>query len=228
MPGALDVALRGRAPTRSSLRCVAHEHYFSEDPDSARKERRIPLDLGGHRVELQTLSGTFSPEGLDRGTAALLRHAPSPTGNTLVDLGCGWGPLAVTMATMAPEATVYGVDVNTRALEACGANAAALGLDNIEAITPDQWEAQTKDHLPIDTIWSNPPIRIGKKALHELLRTWLHRLAPEGNAWLVVSKNLGAETLLRWINTENEGAFHGIRAARDKGFWILHITRGAD
>ncbi|AVG24327.1 16S rRNA G1207 methylase [Pontimonas salivibrio] len=203
---------------------MATEHYFSEDPDSARHERSVALELAGRRVELQTLSGTFSPEGLDRGTAALLRHVPTPTGNTLVDVGCGWGPLAVTMATMVPDATVYAVDVNTRALEACAANAAKLGLDNIEAFTPDQWEARTPDTAPIDTIWSNPPIRIGKKALHELLRTWLHRLAPEGQAWLVVSKSLGAETLLRWINTEHDGAFHGIRAARDKGFWILHVT----
>ncbi len=204
---------------------MATEHYFSEDPHSPRHERTVPLELAGRTVALQTLSGTFSPEGLDRGTAALLRHVPAPTGDTLVDLGCGWGPLAVTMATLAPEATVYAVDVNTRALEACAANAATLGLGNVEAFTPDQWADHAADSAGIDTLWSNPPIRIGKKALHELLHTWLHRLAPEGHAWLVVSKSLGAETLLRWINTEHDGAFHGVRADRDKGFWILHVTR---
>jgi 16S rRNA G1207 methylase RsmC len=207
---------------------VASEHYFSEDPDSARHERTLSVELAGSRVSLQTLSGTFSPEGLDRGTAALLRHVPPPRGQTMVDVGCGWGPLALTMAMMAPEARVYAVDVNSRALEACASNASALGLSSIEVFSPDQWQEHSPAPGAIDTLWSNPPIRIGKPALHELLRTWLDRLAPEGEAWLVVSKSLGAESLLRWLNTEHGGAFQATREARDKGFWILRVTRQAD
>ena len=200
---------------------MAGEHYFSQQPESARREHSVDLTLPRGVVSVRTASGTFSPGGLDRGTAVLLSHLPEPSGQVVVDVGCGWGPLALTLADSLPDATVFGVDVNARAREVCACNAAALGFDHLRVVAPEDFPEAT----PIDLIWSNPPIRIGKAALHELLDTWLNRLSPNGEAWLVVSKNLGAESLMTWINSLNDGAFVAARVARDKGFWVIRVAR---
>ena len=200
---------------------MSGEHYFSQQPESEARQRPLSFDLDGTPVSVTTTSGTFSPEGLDRGTAVLLGQVPAPEGTTLVDLGCGWGPLALTMAHAQPESTVWATDVNARARSTCEANAQSLGLDNIRVISPEDYP----DETPIDVLWSNPPIRIGKAALHELLTTWLDRLAPDGQAWLVVAKHLGAESLMKWLSTVDDSAFHAERVHRDKGFWVIRVTR---
>jgi 16S rRNA (guanine1207-N2)-methyltransferase len=146
---------------------------------------------------LRTDRGVFGASAVDPGTKYLLGEAPSPppTGD-LVDLGCGYGPIAVTMATRAPSATVWAVDVNARARELCEANARSAGLTNVHVVAPEDVPADLVAHA----IWSNPPIRIGKAPLHDLLRAWLRRLAPDGWALLVVQKHLGADSLARWID----------------------------
>lgn len=198
------------------------DHYFSTAPTSPDRRSERTLTLRGETFHVQVASGTFSPGGLDRGTAVLLNTVPDPhqTG-VLVDVGCGWGPITLALASRSPEARVFAVDVNERALELTAQNAARAGLSQVTAITPENFPEGTQ----IDTLWSNPPIRIGKKALHELLTSWLHRLAPDGDAWLVVAKNLGAESLLRWLQSEHNGAFIAERVGRDKGFHVIHVTR---
>ena len=199
---------------------MSGEHYFSHQPESEAKQRQLSFDLGGTSVSVTTSSGTFSPQRLDQGTAVLLRHVPPPQGSTLVDLGCGWGPLALTMANATPDAAVWAIDVNERARATCETNAQSLGLGNIQVVSPEDYP----DETPIDVLWSNPPIRIGKSALHELLTTWLNRLAPHGEAWLVVAKDLGAESLLKWLSTQQDQRFHAERVARDKGYWVMRVT----
>lgn len=197
------------------------EHYFTPSPSSNQRDISVGLRLGPTTHTFTAPSGIFSPDGVDRGTRVLLDTVTSPRGSTLVDLGCGWGPVALTMAYANQEATVWAVDVNERALQAMKANATSLGLGRIEAITPEQFPANTA----IDTLWSNPPIRIGKEALHELLQTWLNRLSPDGEAWLVVGKHLGADSLQRWLNELDEGAFLCDRVTTDKGFRVLKVSR---
>jgi len=198
------------------------DHYFSPLPHSADRRTTKTLTLRGTTFVVQVASGTFSPGGLDRGTRVLLETAPEPppTG-TLVDLGCGWGPLTLALATSSPDATVYAVDINERARQVTALNASSHGLTHVSVIDPDDYPENT----PIDTLWSNPPIRIGKTALHALLTTWLNRLAPDGEAWLVVAKNLGAESLTRWLKESHEGAFGAERVGRDKGFHVIRIRR---
>jgi 16S rRNA (guanine1207-N2)-methyltransferase len=198
------------------------DHYFSPTPHSPDRRSNKTLTLRGTTFDVQVASGTFSPGGLDRGTRVLLETAPpaSPVG-TLVDLGCGWGPITLALATGSPDATVFAVDINERARELTALNAAHHGLTHVTVIGPEEYP----DDTPIDTLWSNPPIRIGKKALHELLTTWLHRLAPHGEAWLVVAKNLGAQSLTRWLAENHEGAFIAERIGRDKGFHVIRVRR---
>ncbi len=201
------------------------EHYFTQSPTSDAKRREITLDLAGRTVTVETMSGTFSPTRLDPGTAVLLKHLPAPAPGDLLDLGAGWGPIALHSALQAADAEVdvriWALDVNSRSLESTAGNAARLGLETIRPVTADEIPAD----LEFSTIRSNPPIRIGKEALHELLETWLPRLAPGGRADLVVSKNLGADSLLAWISTMLGEGFTAERTASAKGFRILTIHR---
>ena len=200
---------------------MPQEHYFSESPDSPAALREITFKVAEREFAVQAARGTFSASKLDPGTTVLLsKHDEFPTEGNVLDLGCGWGPISLAIATFSPEANLWALDVNTRSLELAKTNAAKLGLNNIKTVTADQIP---KDLL-FDAIWSNPPIRIGKTALHELLSTWLPRLESGGRAMLVVQKQLGADSLLAWIQSE----FPEMTASRfstDKGFRVLEVTR---
>lgn len=168
-------------------------HYF--DPgDGEWTSREIRVVLDGREFTLETAASTFSPEHLDTGTRILLETVPDPIG-TVLDIGCGWGPIALTAALRSPESVVWGIDVNQRALELTRRNAVRVGVSNVTVGLPDEVPAD----LRFDTIWSNPPIRVGKAELHAILETWIPRLNPGGEAWLVVAKSLGAESLQKWL-----------------------------
>jgi 16S rRNA G1207 methylase RsmC len=195
------------------------EHYFSADPSVEFKRTPVRATVWGHQLELVSGSGVFAQGRLDIGTAVLFRETEPPTGGTLLDLGCGYGVIACALAVAAPSATVRAVDVNERAVLLANENAAALGVaDRLVATTPDG----VPDDLAFDEIWSNPPIRIGKEALHALLLTWLPRLRPGGRAVLVVGKNLGADSLQRWLTEQN---YPTTRLASAKGFRVLESRR---
>jgi len=197
---------------------TAPEHYFTARPASADERRTMRVRLVGRDVDVEVAPGVFSPGAIDKGTAVLLDAVPDPppTG-TFLDLGCGWGPIALTLGLLAPAATVYAVDVNERALDLVARNAASLGLSGIRATPPDAVPAGTA----YDLVWSNPPIRIGKAALHDLLTTWLPRLAPGGTAYLVVQRNLGSDSLARWITAQL--GMPCDRFASSKGFRVLRV-----
>ncbi|GAA4226723.1 methyltransferase [Actinomadura meridiana] len=173
------------------------EHYFAARPGAATSRRTIDLVLPDLHLRLDTDSGVFSPDRVDLGTRVLLETAPPPPPDgDLLDLGCGYGPIALTLAKRSPQARVWGVDVNERALALAESNAHAAHLDNVRFSLIDDLDPG----LRFATIWSNPPIRIGKNALHDLLLTWLSRLTPTGLAYLVVQKHLGSDSLQRWLD----------------------------
>lgn len=161
--------------------------------------------------------GVFSGERVDPGTVELLRVVPPPPARgDVLDLGCGYGPIAVTMARRAPGATVWAVDTNRRALALMGENASRLGLSTIRAVTPEE----VPPDLRFGAIWSNPPIRIGKEALHQLLVDWLARLTSDGRAYLVVHKHLGGDSLAQWLTGEG---FATTKMASRKGYRLLRV-----
>ena len=195
------------------------EHYFSADPSVPFTRAPVQARVWGHDLALQSGSGVFAQGRLDIGTSVLLRETEPPGPGRYLDLGCGYGVIGLAIAVAQAGARVDAVDVNERALLLATDNAASLGV-------ADRFVAATPDRLPpasYDEIWSNPPIRVGKQALHVLLLTWLPRLAPGGRAVMVVGKNLGADSLATWLG---ERGYPTRRLASAKGFRVLESRRG--
>ena len=194
------------------------DHYFTPDPTSPStptthqvQVRKLQLMLAGDR-------GVFNHGELDWGTRVLIENAQVPTGGVLLDLGCGGGAIAVALAKLRPNAEVWAVDVNERAIEVARRSVKLNDLSNVRVVTVGDVPAE----LQFDAIWSNPPIRIGKDELHRLLREWLARLTPQGCADLVVHKNLGSDSLAKWLAAEG---YVVQRHTSKQGYRILHVTR---
>ena len=200
------------------------DHYFTAEPDAPFRRGEIEFSVAGRDYRLAVASGVFSAGRLDPGTAVLLRKAGLPDATaegTLLDLGCGYGPIACVLASEAPRTTVYAVDVNSRARELTAENAAALGLAaRIRVAAPDE----VPGDVTFAEIWSNPPTHVGKAELHALLERWLPRLAPGGTAWLVINRNLGGDSLHAWLVA---GGWTVERVASQKGFRVLRVTRNS-
>ena len=197
-----------------------NQQYFAAEPAAEHRPGLVHVLLPGLHLELATDSGVFSPRRLDPGTRFLLDTAPPPPRHGhLLDLGCGYGPLALVLAARSPAAQVWAVDINTRALDLTRANAERAGLPNVRCVTPDDPALPPR----FDLIWSNPPVRIGKEPLRQLLASWLTRLAPQAAAYLVAQRNLGSDSLHRWLSVTGWTAE---RLAARSGYRILRVTRG--
>lgn len=192
-------------------------HYF-ETPTGPVQTRTIRARIWQRDLTFTTAGGVFSGARLDLGTSVLFRSVEPPRTGTLLDLGCGYGPIACALALEGPHTRVHAVDVNDLAVELTARNAARLGVGKqIVASRPEQVDPAIR----YDEIWSNPPIRVGKTVLHDMLLTWLRRLAHDGVAHLVVGRNLGADSLARWLD---EQGYNVDRVASAKGFRVLDVT----
>lgn len=199
-------------------------HYFSSaPPGTAGRRRTVEFQSGDRTYALASGDGVFSADRLDPGTAVLLRKAPLPAAQEagpLLDLGCGYGPIACVLATTAVRARVWAIDVNSRARDLTTANAAALGVaDRVHVAGPDEVPPDVR----FSQIWSNPPIRVGKPELHGMLERWLAALAPGGVAWLVVSRHLGGDSLQQWLRRQGWAV---TRHASQQGYRVLHVSAG--
>lgn len=198
-------------------------HYFDVDDAELERLGSLPRDVTwtthGTTITATSDRGVFSYRRLDRGTSVLFDLVPTPPpSGTFLDLGCGWGAIALTLASLSPASKVFAVDVNPRATHLAERNAARLGLDNLRVSQPDD----VHPGITFDLIWSNPPIRVGKDALHGILDTWLNRLAVNGEAYLVVQKNLGSDSLADWLRRKG---FAVERIGSRKGFRVLRVVR---
>jgi 16S rRNA (guanine1207-N2)-methyltransferase len=198
---------------------MSQGHYFNVDPAVPSRPAEIELSLPDFQARLQVDRGVFSAGAVDPGTVELLRAvpAPPPTGD-LLDLGCGYGPIACTLAHRAPKAVVWAVDVNDRALALTARNADDLALPGVRAVRPEAVPASVR----FAGIWSNPPIRVGKDALHQLLSEWLPRLQPGGQGWLVVHRHLGSDSLATWLRGQGWSVD---RTGSKRGYRILQVNQ---
>lgn len=196
---------------------MSNEQYFTPEPATASQPFEIKVALPDGTMRLMTDRGVFSYGALDTGTKVLLlKTPPLPRTGNVLDLGCGAGPIAITMARRSPEATVWAVDVNTRALALTRDNARTNKVA-VTTCTPEQMDPD----LRFDAIWSNPPVHIGKPAMHAMLLQWLPRLTPTGEAVMVVQKHLGSDSLLTWLNAQG---LPTERLSSAKGYRLLRTT----
>ncbi len=202
---------------------MSDEQYFTTQPQVAsvahtKQQNFAVLRVADRELTIGTDRGVFARKGIDQGTMVLLESAARPpsTGNFL-DLGCGSGPIALTLAAYSPNATVYAIDINDRAQELTQSNAQLNHLSNVIASAPHEVD----ESIRFDVLWSNPPIRIGKQELHALLLTWLSRLLPTGEAWLVINRNLGSDSLAVWLTKQG---YSTERLTSKRGFRVLRVT----
>lgn len=203
------------------------DHYFSADPAAPFAREPFTCEVWGQRLDLVSGTGVYSRGRLDVGTSVLFRETEPPAPGHVLDLGTGYGVIGLAIAAAwraegvpaSPDSGVTGIEVNQRAVLLARENAVALGLD-------DRFTACEPDDVPetaaFDELWSNPPIRIGKQALHDLLLRWLPRLSPGGRAVMVVGRNLGADSLQSWLT---DRGWPTSRLASAKGFRVLESRR---
>ena len=199
-------------------------HYFDDNPATPSRPGIVRLQLPDGEFRLHTDRGVFSADRVDTGTKSLLVETspvlrgptPLPDGD-LVDLGAGYGPITVALAHRPPSRRIWAVEPNERARELCRANVDANCPDaRVSIVAPEE----VPPDLIAAAMFSNPPIRIGKPALHSMLLQWLGMLAPEGTAWLVVQRHLGSDSLARWIASNG---YVVERVASRKGYRILSV-----
>ena len=195
-------------------------HYFSPQASSRSKRSTVHLDLPDLSLDLITDRGVFSPDRVDPGTKLLLLEVPELGDGAVLDLGCGYGPIASVLAARRPGQPVWAVDVNERALELCSENLSKHANDASDFTVAEPEDVP--EDLMFTAIVSNPPIRVGKKVLHSMLQKWLNRLGPDGEAWLVVHRHLGADSLSEWMT----GLGFDVERIRSRqGYRILRVTR---
>lgn len=201
---------------------MPQEHYFSSEPVGEFKTKTIEVILAGKKVSVKTSGSIFSPDHIDTGTAVLLEQLDeAPALGDILDIGCGWGPIALALAIHRPHATIWAIDVNERALELTRMNIESLGLKNVKVCKPEE----VPKSVSFAGIWSNPPIRVGKEVLHSILKEWLPRLIGGSEGFLVVQKNLGADSLLRWLQDTLPKKFSSVRLETSKQFRVIRVSK---
>ena len=196
-------------------------HYFQNDPLLASKKRDITLSIDGLTLHFKSDNGVFSKSKVDEGSLALLKVIiPLHLTGKILDLGCGYGPIGLTIAITSPSARVDLADINERALALCEENAQLLGLG--QRVTCLQSDIYTNVEGPYDSIVVNPPIRAGKRVTYKMYEGALQRLIDGGSLYVVIRKDQGAPTASRFI----EGLFGNISLiSRDKGYYIYQAKK---
>lgn len=194
------------------------DHYFTGEPGSPHDLRRISFTAGGRTLECETDAGTFSRGRLDPGTEFLLSQLPAPPLGRVLDLGCGWGALALGLAARDPGARVFACDVNQRALALCREN---FARNHLEATV---FESDGLDRVEgtFDLIVTNPPIRAGKAVIYRFFADSRRHLTPTGALWIVIRKQQGAPSAQDYLKT----LYQEVRLVdRRKGYWVLACRR---
>ena len=196
-------------------------HYFQDDPNLVSNIKEITFEINGITMKLLTDNGVFSKNNVDEGSYAFLKVLlPLDLGNHILDLGCGYGTIGLTLAKAHEEARITLADVNPRAVALCERNAGLLNLS--QRVTILQSDIYEKIEGPYDSIVVNPPIRAGKVVTYSMYSGAYQRLIDGGSLYIVIRKKQGAESAFKYLETifENVTVLH-----KEKGYWIIKATK---
>ena len=191
--------------------------YYEREPQSASREVACVFSYHGNRLTFQTDAGVFSKGELDQGTRLLLDALPDLSGDVL-DLGCGWGAIGIAVKKAFPQTNVTMVDVNLRALGLCERNAQANGVE-VLCLESDGMAALSGRQF--DAVITNPPIRAGKQKVYEMLSGAAEALKEDGSLYLVIRKQQGAESCMRFLSAYFETVE---KLDRSAGFWVIRAA----
>ena len=196
-------------------------HYFQNDPNLASNIKTISFEVNGLTMNLLTDNGVFSKNRVDEGSLAFLKVIlPLDLGNNILDLGCGYGTIGLTLAIAKKDARVTLADINARALNMCKRNADALNLS--QRVTILQSDIYEKIEGPYDSIVVNPPIRAGKAVTYRMYEEAKQYLIDGGSLLIVIRKAQGAESAAKYI----ESIFGNIKMLdRHKGYHIYQAVK---
>ena len=196
-------------------------HYFQDDPNLASNIKKISFEVNGLTMNLLTDNGVFSKNKVDEGSLAFLKVLlPLELGNNILDLGCGYGTIGLTLAIAKKQARVTLADINARALNMCKRNADALDLS--QRVTILQSDIYEKIEGPYDSIVVNPPIRAGKTVTYRMYEEAKQYLIDGGSLYIVIRKAQGAESASKYIET----IFGNVTLLkREKGYYIYRATK---
>lgn len=197
------------------------DHYYSKDPQVASQESIIHVQLRNQSLRLYTDRGVFSKKEVDFGSRLLVESIELPSNSRILDVGCGYGPLGLTLAKEDPTCTVTMVDVNERALHLCRKNAELNQISNVrifESYLLDQLEGEV-----FDLILTNPPIRAGKEVVHRLFEQSVQALQPNGELWIVIQKKQGSPSAFAKLEQLYEKVEE---VTKKKGYRIFRAKKG--
>ena len=195
-----------------------NDHYYTRDPRSASHPAECSFIYRGNQLTFRTDAGVFSRGEVDTGTRTLLEALPDRMSGEILDLGCGWGVIGISVAKAWPETRVTLADVNLRALELSRENAAKNRADVICAES-DGFSALAGKTF--DAVITNPPIRAGKQVIYRMFADAADHLAPGGALYLVIRKQQGAESCVRYLQTIYSEVE---KLDRSGGFWVLKAS----
>ncbi|MFC5401613.1 class I SAM-dependent methyltransferase [Cohnella soli] len=199
-----------------------NDHYYSSQPKSASDKQTFEAVLRGHKLKLTSDAGVFSRDGVDYGSRVLIEHMDIPQQASVLDVGCGYGPIGLVAARLAPQGHATLIDINERAVALAKANAKANGIENV-TFTPSDLFSAVADRK-FDVILSNPPIRAGKAVVHRLFEESFDRLNPGGTLWIVIQKKQGAPSARAKLE-EIFGEDEVEEVGKDKGYKVIRCKR---
>ncbi|WHX40734.1 class I SAM-dependent methyltransferase [Mesobacillus sp. AQ2] len=197
------------------------EHYYSRKPSTESNPVKWQSELKGNTFRFKTDSGVFSKKEVDFGSRLLIDTFELKKADGMVlDVGCGYGPIGLSIARAYPEAMVHMVDVNERAIMLAKENASENKVDNVKIYESDRLNGVEEDGF--DAILTNPPIRAGKKIVHDIFEQSFQRLAEGGELWVVIQKKQGAPSAMEKMKE----LFGDVEVeAKSKGYFILKSVK---
>lgn len=196
-----------------------NDHYYTREPASESRPAECAFTYRGIGMTFVTDAGVFSRGEVDNGTRALLEALPEEMAGEILDLGCGWGVIGISVALKWPEARVTMADVNLRALELARKNA-EKNRAGVTCAESDGMEAFTGKAF--DAVITNPPIRAGKQVIYKMFADAAKCLKPGGALYLVIRKQQGAESCLKYLQTLYPRVE---KLDRSGGFWVLKASK---